>query len=84
MSWMRDLGDEQRTRRVRDVAAHAHEPAAGEEHGLGVGAGGQRLDDGAEDHEQASDGGAGPAAKHVGDVGREEEDGEAAEAGEGA
>lgn len=84
MPRMRNLSYQQRTRRVGNVAAHAHEPAAGEEHRLGVGARGERLDYGTEDYEETPDGGAVAPAEEVGDVGREEEHGEAAEAGEGA
>lgn len=81
MPRVRDLGDEQRTGCVRDVAAHTHQPSPGKEHGLGVGAPGKRLDDGADYNEDTTDGGSMTATQVVRDVWGEEEDSEAAEAG---
>lgn len=82
---MRDLGDEQRARAVRDVGARTHDEAADEVHCDSARAlFGEGLQESAGDDEDASDGGAGLSAEAVGDIRGEEEDEETAEAGHGA
>lgn len=77
-----DLGDQEWACGIGNVAAHTHDEAASEKHGLWIRRSGESLDDRTEDDEKTSNRCACSTSQNIGDVWCEEEYCEPAEARE--
>lgn len=81
---MRDLGNQEWASGVRDVTPHTHDEAACKEHRVRIAGLWKGLNDRADDDENTSNRCTRPSTQNIGDVRREEQDGESSKAWEGS
>jgi len=84
MSRVRDFSDQQRASGVGQIAAHAHDETAREEHGIGITGRRAGLNGGSENDCGAPNCCTQATAKDIGNVGRDKEDSKASKSRERA